>query len=714
MVYAVTRHATSRAGDPCPHDHVLVANVVAMADEAGGWKAAHTALWRSHVHAATMVGRMASARVAVELGYAIVPDAGPSGKLGHWAIAGVPETVMDLHSKRAVEIQEAMETSGYHSYRARNIAARDTRDPKRHQSPGELMPRWHAEIEAAGWTIDELAQSIDVAARARSPEIGLHATKELHAKLMAEALAPEGPLAARKVFARRDVIVALAPSLYGRHPGELERLVAHTLASPEAVPLVGVAGALERPYATATTIAREQAIAAAVDRQVARTDAPAVSVEAATAAIAAREQAMGHSFTAGQRRAVEGVLTSGRGADLIVGVAGAGKTTALSAARECFEDAGFTVIGTSSSGQAARTLGREAEIAESRTLASLLWRIEHGTLALTPETIVFLDEGAMAEDALVQRIMAAAELAGSKLVLVGDPRQLPSVGPGGGFEALVRRYGVATYVLGENLRQHDPYERRALAELRSGDVAKAVSWYAGHGRITVAPDRSRAIDAVVAGWAVDVAEDAHAAMYAFRRANVAELNRRGREAWATMGRLTGPELVTETGTGYRAGDRIVTLAPGAMGQIVTSECGTVLAVDVKRGELAATMDDGRIQHFGPDELGPDHVAHGYAVTMTNATQTVFAGHRARRPARRRVPPSWAGSLRIVEGNAELDVEVPAPDVDSFDEESDEALALSEVEAVDGGGGTAGEAVDALAETVVGGELLALGEQRLAA
>ncbi|HUP69396.1 MAG TPA: relaxase domain-containing protein, partial [Acidimicrobiales bacterium] len=33
IVWSRTRHATSRAGDPEPHDHVLIANVVAMADE---------------------------------------------------------------------------------------------------------------------------------------------------------------------------------------------------------------------------------------------------------------------------------------------------------------------------------------------------------------------------------------------------------------------------------------------------------------------------------------------------------------------------------------------------------------------------------------------------------------------------------------------------------------------------------------------------------
>jgi conjugative relaxase-like TrwC/TraI family protein len=98
LIYAHTRHATSRAGDPCPHDHVLVANVVEMLDTQGGWKAADTALWREHVHAATMVGRHAAARRAVDLGYRIEADTGPSGRLRHWRVAGVPDEVVALHS----------------------------------------------------------------------------------------------------------------------------------------------------------------------------------------------------------------------------------------------------------------------------------------------------------------------------------------------------------------------------------------------------------------------------------------------------------------------------------------------------------------------------------------------------------------------------------------------------------------------------------------
>jgi hypothetical protein len=110
LIYAHTRHATSRAGDPCPHDHVLVANLVEMDDLLGGWKAADTTLWRDELHAATMVGRLAAARKAVEARLAIEADAGPSGMLRHWRVAGFPEAVVEVHSWSASQAPETAST----------------------------------------------------------------------------------------------------------------------------------------------------------------------------------------------------------------------------------------------------------------------------------------------------------------------------------------------------------------------------------------------------------------------------------------------------------------------------------------------------------------------------------------------------------------------------------------------------------------------------
>src|SRR5436305_14677928 len=124
-------------------------------------------------------------------------------------------------------------------------------------------------------------------------------------------------MAARKVFARRHVVVAVAPELCGADPAELGRTVDRVLADPEALPLVATAGASGRVWATATTVATEQAIAAAVERQVTRTNAPGVDDLAARMAMAEREEPRGRHLTLGQRSAVLGITTSGRGAELV-------------------------------------------------------------------------------------------------------------------------------------------------------------------------------------------------------------------------------------------------------------------------------------------------------------------------------------------------------------------------------------------------------------
>jgi len=152
LLWARTRHATSRAGDPAPHDHVLVANLTEMLDGRGGWKALDTAGIRDLVHAAaTMAGRLAAAEKAVSLGYAIEADHGPSGKLDHWRIAGIPTEVAERFSKRSEAIAEELEQTGFRSHRARGIAARNSREAKTDESPEALIVRWLDELDEMGW-----------------------------------------------------------------------------------------------------------------------------------------------------------------------------------------------------------------------------------------------------------------------------------------------------------------------------------------------------------------------------------------------------------------------------------------------------------------------------------------------------------------------------------------------------------------------------------
>ena len=167
------------------------------------------------------------------------------------------------------------------------------------------------------------------------------------------------------------------------------------------------------------------------------------------------------------------------------------------------------------------------------------------------------------------------EAAGAKLVLTGDHHQFGPVGPGGALGALVARHPGAVHYLAENRRQHDPEERQALEALRDGDVGQAVDWYAAHGRVHALDSRDDALQAAVDAWAADTAGGQETGLYAWRRANVAELNRPRPGLDGGQRPAVRPELACPGGASYRAGDRVVTLAPGAAGALVTSQRATV-------------------------------------------------------------------------------------------------------------------------------------------
>ena len=174
------------------------------------------------------------------------------------------------------------------------------------------------------------------------------------------------------------------------------------------------------------------------------------------------------------------------------------------------------------------------------------------------------------------------------------------------------------HYLRQNRRQRDPDERKALESLRDGDIDEAVSWYVGQGRVHAVPNRDEALQGAADAWAADVAAGHDTRLYAWRRAHVAELNWRAR-AWTEASRLlSGPELACPGGAGYRAGDRVVTLAPPTGAGLVTSERATVESVDLATGSLLLRTDDGLQVRLSGEEAAADRLALGYATTVHRA------------------------------------------------------------------------------------------------
>jgi len=133
---------------------------------------------------------------------------------------------------------------------------------------------------------------------------------------------------------------------------------------------------------------------------------------------------------------------------LLTGLPGTGKTFTLRSILNILEAEGLTVEMASPTGKAAKRMTQQTG-RPARTIHRLLeyhpahgWGRDHNN-PLTCN-VVILDEVSMADVLLTHRLLDAIE-PGTRLILVGDPHQLPSVGPGRVFNDLIES-GIAPNV----------------------------------------------------------------------------------------------------------------------------------------------------------------------------------------------------------------------------------------------------------------------------
>jgi hypothetical protein len=153
-----------------------------------------------------------------------------------------------------------------------------------------------------------------------------------------------------------------------------------------------------------------------------------------------------------------------------------------------------------------------------------------------------------------------------------------------------------------------------LDHLRAGHVPSAINWYAGQGRLHAAPTKNLAMYEMVKSWAYSIADGRDALLVAYHRDAVETLNRAAREVWEKLGKLSGPEIEAPGGRHYRAGDRVITLAPGPDGAWVTSQRAVVSLVHPASHSLTVITAEGAQLHMGPEHIGADKLAHGHAIT----------------------------------------------------------------------------------------------------
>ena len=146
-----------------------------------------------------------------------------------------------------------------------------------------------------------------------------------------------------------------------------------------------------------------------------------------------------------QRMAVKASVTNG--VLLLTGGPGTGKTTTINAMIHFFESEGMDILLAAPTGRAAKRMS-EATGCEAKTIHRLLElayipddnsKMQYGRNEENPleADVIIIDEMSMVDLSLMYTLLKAIPI-GTRLILVGDKDQLPSVGPGSVLKDLIQ------------------------------------------------------------------------------------------------------------------------------------------------------------------------------------------------------------------------------------------------------------------------------------
>lgn len=635
FIGAAFEHRSSRCGDPQLHTHVVVANLLHGQD--GKWSAIDTREIYGHARTA---GFVYQAVLRGELTRTLGVAWGPV-RNGQADIAGLPQPLLRLFSKRRTQIEEQLERVGLDGPAAAQAATLVTRPGKpTAEDAVRLQDRWQQEAAAAGYPralTDAVLHQVPQGQVRQLTRDAAAAVGPVTRQLADDLLEPTGLTLKRASFDRRDLLRGVCEHLPAGVPvrlAGLRALATQVLHDERIVPLLGDAPVGSRRYSTRELLALENDALEIAQRLTTGEfpERPRPQLDP-SAVDAARLAAKARGLSDEQQTMLERLLTGSWGVEVVVGAAGSGKTAALAVAADAWRASGMPVQGAALAAIAARVLQDSAGI-PAQSLARLLNQTDSTEAighapgrprlqeVLPTGGVLVVDEAGMVGTRTLHRLLTLAEQAHTKLVLVGDPKQLPEIDAGGLFATLAQR--LPTVELTGNQRQQAKWEQRALRELRGGDVVRALTAYSRHQRLRVTDSIETLTERLLDDYEGHLRSHTpdRVLVIASSRGDARRLNAQLRQRMLENGRLGGDELRIELTAGghrgYRTGEQVLVTANDYPLGLLNGTRATVTELDPETSAVTVRIDDGRTLQLNRDYLRTGRLAHGYALTAHKA------------------------------------------------------------------------------------------------
>ncbi|PSN16120.1 conjugative relaxase domain protein, TrwC/TraI family [filamentous cyanobacterium CCT1] len=577
---AVFTHSTSREAEPQLHSHCVVMNATQLAD--GRWFSLSN---EAAIANQKLLGQIYQNELAVALkqqGYQIEPKAH-----GQFELVGYSPDLLKAFSTRRqqilklIEEWEAMGSENNRAMRETATLVSRKRKPKE-VDEGLLQRGWNALIQLKGLELPELPDG-NIQAAGDQPS----ATSVIDAAIQ--------HCGERESVFRRTTLerFVFAHELGAQGFEAIEGAIAH---SPE---LIRVA---DGKFTTQTALNLELKTICLM--QQGRGQVAAIVPNGAQL-----DNLVSHTLNPEQQNAVEMAVTTPDAVMAWQGVAGAGKTYALSVLKDLAQVQGYVIRGLAPSAEAAHVLGESLGI-ETTTVAGLL-------VSDTPDqapqpTLWIVDEAGLLSMKDAHALLRRAALEQARVLLVGDTRQLSAVEAGNPFKSL-QAGGMTTAYLETHRRQQNGVLRSAVELVAQGQVSEGIEILAQAGCVKEGAQAQERIQQVAADYLVLATEERESTLVLagtnMERLALTQAMRSGLQDEGTLGAdgfvmqsLRRKDLTTAQASylkAYAMGDVLVPIQDYRKQGLIRGEQYRVIAVNPEAQQVVLETPSGSVLSINP-------------------------------------------------------------------------------------------------------------------